>query len=136
MKAVIRLFPAVFWMGVIFYLSSKTSNEMGGWLYEIQLLFPFMQSLDWGHFLAYFILSVTFAWSFRGKLTLGRKAIIVILCLVYGVTDEFHQYYVPGRTPDMKDLVNDGIGASLAMLLLSVPFIRARFESLKGAKYY
>lgn len=136
MKAVVRLLPAVLWMGAIFYLSARTGDDMGGWLGQIKQLIPFMESLDWGHFLAYFILSITYAWAFRGNITLGRKAIIVLLCALYGITDEFHQIFVPGRMPDVKDLVNDTIGAALAMLFISIPFVRARFKSWKGAKYY
>lgn len=136
MKAVVRLLPAVLWMGAIFYLSARTGDDMGGWLGQIKQLIPFMENLDWGHFLAYFILSITYAWAFRGNITLGRKAIIVFLCALYGITDEFHQIFVPGRMPDVKDLVNDTTGAALAMLFISIPFVRARFESWKGAKYY
>jgi VanZ family protein len=109
---------------------------MGGWLSEIQKLIPFMESLDWGHLLAYFILAITYAWAFRGNITLGHKAIIVFLCVLYGITDEFHQIFVPGRMPDVKDLVNDAIGSVLAMLFISIPVVRARFESWKGAKFY
>jgi VanZ family protein len=137
MKNVVRLLPAVAWMGVIFYLSSRTGDDMGGWLSQIQRFIPFMEGLDWGHFLAYFILSLTYAWGFRkSKLTWGRKAIVVLLCVLYGVTDEYHQSFVPGRMPDMMDLRNDGIGAALAMLFVSLPVVRVRFESMKGAKYY
>lgn len=101
---------------------------MGGWLTKIQRLLPFMQGFDWGHFVAYFILALTFAWGITGKrLSWGMKAMVVLLCLLYGVTDEFHQSFVPGRTPDVKDLRNDGIGAALAMLFLSIPSVKKKF---------
>jgi VanZ family protein len=136
MKALVRLLPAVLWMGAIFYLSSRTADDMGGWLSEIQKLIPFMESLDWGHFLAYFILAITYAWAFRVDITLWDKVVIVGLCVLYGITDELHQIVVPGRMPDMKDLVNDAIGASLAMLFISIPLVRACLRSWKCAKYY
>lgn len=110
---------------------------MGGWLSQIQRFIPFMEGLDWGHFLAYFILSLTYAWAFGNcKLTWFHKGSVVLLCTLYGVTDEFHQSFVPGRTPDVLDIRNDAIGAALAMLCISVPVIRVRFEKCKGAKYY
>jgi hypothetical protein len=137
MKAVVRLSPAFLWMGFIFYLSSRTGDDMGGWLSQIQRLIPSMEGLDWGHFLAYFILSITYVWAFRSrKMSWSYKIIAVLLCTLYGITDEYHQSFVPGRTPDVMDLRNDAIGASLAMLFISIPFIRARFESWKAAKYY
>lgn len=33
----------------------------------------------------------------------------------YGVTDEWHQMYVPGRTTELRDLLNDAIGAAVAL---------------------
>lgn len=43
----------------------------------------------------------------------GRKAVIYILfvCLFYSVTDEFHQIFVPGRTPSVADVLIDFLGA-------------------------
>jgi hypothetical protein len=137
MRAVIRLLPAAAWMGAIFYLSSRTGDDMSGWLSQFQRFIPFMEGLDWGHFLAYFILSLTYAWAFGSvKLNWNHKLIVVLLCALYGITDEYHQSFVPGRAPDIMDLRNDAIGAALAMLCITIPFIRSRFESLKAAKYY
>lgn len=127
----VRWLPAIGWMAVIFYLSSRTGDDLGGWLDNIRWLVPFMESFDWGHFIAYFILALTYLWAWRPKrLTLRIKAGIVALCLLYGLTDEFHQSFVPGRTPDVGDLRNDGIGAALAMVLMSVPAVYRRFERL------
>ena len=33
------------------------------------------------------------------------------IAFLYGVSDEIHQYFVPGRHPDVLDVVADGIGA-------------------------
>ena len=37
----------------------------------------------------------------------------------YGISDEFHQSFVPGRTPDVLDWLADTSGALLAALLLA-----------------
>ncbi|SFL48490.1 VanZ like family protein [Paenibacillus sp. 1_12] len=137
MRIVTRLLPAVLWMGAIFYLSARTGDDMGGWLIQFQRFIPFMEGLDWGHFLAYFILSITYAWAFgKHKLNWGHKCIVVLLCTLYGITDEFHQSFVPGRAPDVMDIRNDAIGAALAMLFISIPIIKVPFDRWKGAKYY
>jgi VanZ family protein len=34
--------------------------------------------------------------------------------VAYGVTDEWHQSFVPGRSADAIDLVADAVGAGLA----------------------
>ena len=35
----------------------------------------------------------------------------IFVALIYGVTDEFHQSYTPGREPKVRDVVFDTIGA-------------------------
>ncbi|MGH8008957.1 MAG: VanZ family protein, partial [Candidatus Binatia bacterium] len=31
----------------------------------------------------------------------------------YGLSDEWHQYYVPGRSADLRDVVADAVGGTL-----------------------
>jgi VanZ family protein len=42
----------------------------------------------------------------------------VLLATFYGMTDEFHQMYVPGRTAALDDLAADALGAATAAVLL------------------
>lgn len=45
-----------------------------------------------------------------------------LLCTCYAATDEFHQIFVPGRTPKVTDVMIDSVGAALGigmMFLLS-----------------
>lgn len=39
----------------------------------------------------------------------------VVFAALYGFSDEFHQRFVPGRTPDIYDLLTDIIGAAIAV---------------------
>lgn len=49
----------------------------------------------------------------------------VTLSVLYGLTDEIHQMFVPGRTADPFDLLADGVGAALgAAALASLKVIR------------
>jgi VanZ family protein len=46
-----------------------------------------------------------------------RIVLLTIVCATaYGVSDEFHQRFVPGRTADVRDVAADAIGASAAAL--------------------
>jgi VanZ family protein len=47
-------------------------------------------------------------------------AAAIALSAAYGVSDEFHQSFVPGRTPDVMDVVADAVGATGAAILLWV----------------
>lgn len=129
MHRLLRILPAIVWMAVIFYMSHQTDNDLGTLLPFFQQWFPWMTSFDWGHFIVYFVLAVTFYWALLPRSsTWAGKALVVLLCLLYGVTDEFHQMFVPGRSPDVLDLRNDAIGAALAMLALSIPFVDRLFK--------
>ena len=137
MNRFIRWLPSLLWMAVIFYLSSRTGDDLGGWLDTFRQWIPMMEGFDWGHFAAYFILAWTYLWGLHPKrLSLGIKLTVILLCVFYGLTDEFHQSFVPGRTPDWMDIRNDGIGAALAMLMLYIPPVRRWYSRLSGAKYY
>ncbi len=48
------------------------------------------------------------------------KAVIlsILFAGLYGLTDEFHQSFTPGREPRIRDVAFDTIGASLAMLII------------------
>ena len=54
------------------------------------------------------------------RMTPLRALAAVLFCILYGVSDEFHQSFVPGRTPDARDLVADGVGAALGVAALAI----------------
>lgn len=41
-----------------------------------------------------------------------------IFCVIYGITDEIHQLFVPGRAFQVSDLFMDAAGAAAAVLLV------------------
>lgn len=45
-----------------------------------------------------------------------------VLTCAYGILDEIHQSFVPGRSPDAMDVLADAAGAILMMLLLRTRF--------------
>ncbi|MGI6065849.1 MAG: VanZ family protein [Bacillota bacterium] len=102
--------PALCWAGVIFFLSGRTGSELNR-------MFSFLGNLNWGHLAAFFILSIFVFYALR-KTTSGKNIIVttILICFLYGISDELHQYFVPGRTPQLLDIVNDVLGASLGVL--------------------
>lgn len=130
MRKWIRWGPAIAWMAVIFYLSSQTGGELNSLFPILHQMFPGMNSFNWGHFVAYFILYLTFYWAI-GNNGWRRKAYCILLCVLYGLTDEFHQQFVDERTPDILDLRNDTIGATLSMVFVSIPSVRRILHKLQ-----
>lgn len=125
----IRFIPAIVWMAVIFALSSQTGDELNTVLPLFQKLFPFMTDFNWGHFVAYFLLAATFDYGFGARSDrLVMKLVIILLCGLYGVTDEIHQSYVGGRMMDLTDVRNDMIGAAVWTIVVAIPFVRKRWR--------
>lgn len=123
---ILRWLPSVCCMAIIFALSSQSGGELDTWLPWFQKLFPGLQSFNPVHYLAYFALALTFAFGFGfRRMNVWRCLLVVLLCAAYGVTDEWHQSYVPRRSPDVNDLLHDSIGAACAALLVWLWRVRA-----------
>lgn len=120
-----RWLPALIWMVVIFGLSHQTGSDLNSYLPWVQRLMPWLNSFDIGHFVSYFILSCLIWWAMASH-RLIVSFIVVFICILYGITDEYHQSFIAGRTPDLLDIRNDTIGALLAMVVVRIPFIRNR----------
>jgi VanZ family protein len=74
------------------------------------------------HFIAYFLLSVMldFALSFQKKkpwLSKYSNFFTFIIVAFYGILDEIHQSFIPGRSCDIHDWYADISGAFLGMAL-------------------
>jgi len=59
------------------------------------------------------------------RFVLARAALLAIL---YGLSDEYHQQFVPGREADLADVAADAVGAVVACLLLFFAHWRRRAE--------
>ena len=44
----------------------------------------------------------------------------IVIGILYGMSDEFHQSFVPGRTESIWDLTADGIGVALAQTVIYI----------------
>ena len=73
------------------------------------------------HFAVYLILSVLLVRALAGGRTsgIGWRALLLGIAgaVLYGISDELHQRFVPGRTPDVLDLAADSLGAMAGALL-------------------
>ena len=75
------------------------------------------------HFIEYFILSLLLLRGIRGerrgmKLAWALVAICIVFC--YASLDEFHQSFVPGRTPAFGDVLIDTSGGTAAQALAAL----------------
>lgn len=70
-----------------------------------------------GHGIGYGLLGIVllraFARGRRSGVTFGVVLLTIVCATAYGISDEFHQWFVPGRTADVHDVMADAIGATL-----------------------
>ncbi len=103
---------------IIFYFSAQTS-----------LLLPDFGWADYlvkkgGHMIGYGLLALAFWYAFEWEG--DRRWLAWLLAVLYAVTDEIHQAYVPGRNPSVWDIVIfDNLGA-LISLWLAGSFVKQR----------
>jgi len=95
----------VAWAGVIFAWSAQPGSNIPGRFSEV------------GHFGEYAILGSLLVLAIGGPKPLRAAAIALVIASVYAATDEFHQSFVPGRTPDVADWGMDTLGALAGALL-------------------
>jgi len=83
-----------------------------------------------GHFGAYAALGASLAVLLRWLGWGAMRALFaaIVLATLYGVTDEFHQSFVPNRMTDPKDVLVDFLGAT-AGALLAMRFMDWRSDS-------
>ena len=107
-----RLLPALAWMGVIFALSHRsTLPTPPGMVDSVSVI---------GHFTVYFVLAILIWWVLA-TLPLSpllRYLSAWVLSVLYGLSDEWHQSFVPGRHPDLLDVLTDAIGAACGLLVV------------------
>jgi len=98
---------AAAWAGVIFYLSSQPGTDT-------PLLFPGQDKLF--HMAAFGILGFFLMGGMKTRSSgyrTGQVWFVVVLVMLYGLLDEFHQYFVPGRDADIFDALADATGGLL-----------------------
>jgi VanZ family protein len=108
---------AVLWMAFIFILSALpggTVNEVSGGV----LGFNHLDKV--AHGTVYAVLGwlwMRALWPTDRRTLPKALALAIIITVAYGATDEWHQYFVPGRDCNLSDWAADAIGGALGAAL-------------------
>lgn len=98
-------------MGIIFYLSHQPNDFA-----ELPPLIGVDKLL---HIIAYSSLAGTFLYALKPLVHNSNRSVtavvIVLFCIIYGISDEFHQSFIPGRFSSIWDVLADGLGALLVV---------------------
>lgn len=129
------------WMALIYSFSAQTGEESGGLSALItQPITDFIASLRGGlsadekaalymrvdgiirvmaHFSEYAMLGILMT-LFCRLIRIKNLWIPWLICTVFAVTDEWHQYYTPGRASDPLDVLIDTAGVICGIILLFI----------------
>ena len=142
-KKIILRILIVIWMIVIFIFSNqvsdKSSNTSGNSIKFIleklsitknmdeQQIAELVESLQTpirklAHFSIYTIGGVLTSIYFSLDAKNIKKNILLafIFCVIYAITDEIHQHFVPGRSCELRDVLIDSSGAMLGILISQI----------------
>jgi len=134
-----------FWMGLIFSLSAQPAVQSiqtsRGWTEELVKVFdrgfPQLSGVQQAdlllrvdnvvrkgaHAFSYFVLATLVMTALQTHSIRENRRILLtlLLCVLYAISDEVHQSFVPGRGPMVTDVLIDTIGASagVAVFLLA-----------------
>lgn len=94
------------WAGLTFWVSSSPDVQgAAGWIDLSPPRDKFYHAANFGVLALFIYLASRRAW------------LSVLLASLYGMTDELHQAFVPGRSADVADWLADTLGAALAVTL-------------------
>lgn len=126
------------WMFVIFCFSAQNADESsalsGGIAALLTDLVQRIFSVDitqnakliffvrkTAHFSIYFVLGLLVSGALRDETIDWKKVLTaLVICFIYACSDEFHQYFVPGRSCSFRDVCIDTCGALVGILLWKI----------------
>lgn len=114
-RTVVFYLPPLLLMGLIFYLSSCpwVPIPLPAWVIVRDKIV---------HAVFYAILCYLWIRAFRmgdrRRMSWAALTAAVLITIAYGISDEYHQSFVPGRLCTVGDVVADSVGALLAGVIL------------------
>jgi len=156
-KLTIAWLAVILWMALIFAFSAQPSGETNHLSVSVsQMILRNKAAASLGvsgsenavtlfnfiirhlaHFFLFFVLGLLVTNALRGiKVRVqGRRGFLrgfmlaAVICFAYAVSDEIHQMFVPGRDPDVKDVLIDAVGAVLGIMFYRI--IQNRLQRLQ-----
>lgn len=98
-----------------------------------EVITPIVRKL--AHFSIYALLGVfttNFVLTIENKKLSKTSILSLIFCLIYAITDEYHQTFIPGRYGDLRDVLIDTSGALVGILsTIVITIITRKFKKRK-----
>ncbi|HOJ11795.1 MAG TPA: VanZ family protein [Clostridiales bacterium] len=134
MHKLLSWMAVILWMSLIFYLSHQPaakSSELSTSITEviidtIETVAPQVK-IEKGdlhyivrknaHFFYYLVLGILVVNALRRSGIYGYKSILLalLICILYAVSDEAHQIFIPGRSGEIRDVIIDSTGSNVGI---------------------
>lgn len=100
-------------MGIIFFLSHQPHQFVR---------LPSITGVDKAaHAAAYAVLGASFLYGLKPLVRSSNRHLValavILFCLLYGISDELHQSFIPGRSVSAWDVAADVFGGALTVVL-------------------
>lgn len=122
MKKQLSIILVLIWMIIIFIMSSFNAEDSANQsnfivniisnvlnINNIELLNLIIRKL--AHYIEYLILGILVINMFIKNNIPKSYLISIIFCVIYAISDEIHQFIIPGRACQIKDILIDSIGS-------------------------
>ncbi len=108
--------PVFIWCGIIFYLSGlpNLQTQWGFWDFILRKA---------AHISEYLILCFLLYRAFKGSFSLSSSYLIFwpsLLSLLYAISDEIHQRFVPTRSGNLEDILIDTLGIAAFYIIFKL----------------
>ncbi len=109
--------PVISYAGFIYY-SSSLPNPLEQIIPEKAIIYFDFQRFIY-HIIEYAILNLLLyrALKITSK---GPQTLAILFTIIYAITDEIHQYFVPGRIFSIQDILIDTFGAIVAQSIVNI----------------
>jgi VanZ family protein len=109
-----RWLPALMMMLIIFLFSAQPSSDLPNFHWADAII------KKGGHVVGYAMLALSYWYALR--MQSSKRWLVWVLSVLYALTDELHQSFVPGRYPSIWDvLIFDTFGALIPLWLARDP---------------
>ncbi len=127
--------PAVIWMVVIFVGSSHSNVALSESPSKDNLMKNLAHIGEYA-ILAFFMFRALYSREKKGFFSRHTWFWVLIGAVLYGVSDEIHQMFVPTRTAHPGDILMDGVGAGMGLLfgIIVYTFLSGKFFPKKIKK--
>lgn len=132
-RKIIYLMLLIIWMGIIFFMSNQpahVSDSQSGLVIKILKYIGIDISITFGdlanfivrkvaHFTEYMILAYLVFNVLEFYCTSDKSIIVfsILFVFMYALSDEIHQYFVPGRECALRDIIIDTLGGITSTLI-------------------